>query len=178
MGRLMAVFTDPAKMIAHMRRRAAVAVKDAAGFALWSAEKGYEDAFDGLSGKTSSEKLAAMGHPYGRGSSASQNYANAGNVLKRGRAPMLPINRQSGRLRASLNMRSAGRGRYDTGIGRGVEYARYILHPAGTVKMVGRGLMGWRKVNRAYPAGLIERRHRLRMAAARDVLRRSHKKTP
>lgn len=119
-----------------------------------------------------------MGHPHGRGSSAALNYANAGNLLKRGRAPRLPINRQSNRLRASLRMRTAGRGRFDLGIGNGVPYARYILHPAGTVRMVGRGLMGWRKRNPGYPAGLLERRHRLRMAAARDALRRSHKKTP
>lgn len=174
----MAVFTDPAKLLAHMRRRAAVAVRDMSGFAEWSAREGYDDAFTGMSGRVSSGELAQMGHPYGRGPSSASNYTNAGNLLKRGRAPMLPINRQSGRLRASLRMRAAGRGRFDLGIGAGVLYARFILHPAGTSLMVGRGLMGWRKVNAAYPAGLIERRHRLRLKAARDVLRRSHKKTP
>jgi len=173
-----AKFTDPAKMLAHMRRRAAVAVRDMSQFTEWSAREGYDDAFTGMSGGTSSDELARMGHPYGRGASAASNYANAGNVLKRGRAPMLPINRQSGRLRASLRLGTAGKGRFDLGIGRGVPYAQYILHPAGTVKMVGRGLMGWRKRNPGYPAGLLERRHRLRKAAARDALRRSHKKTP
>lgn len=175
----MAVFTDPAKMLAHMRRRASVALRDMDGFAEWAAREGYsDDAAPNLSGKVSSAELARMGHPYGRGPSSSANYGSAGNLLKRGRAPMLPINRQTGRLRASLQLRRSGRGRFDLGIGRGVPYARYILHPAGTNLMVGRGLMGWRKVNAAYPAGLIERRHRLRLKAARDALRRSHKKTP
>ncbi len=174
----MAKFTNPAKMLAHMRRRAAVAVRDMSEFSEWAAREGYDDAFEGTSGRTSSAELARMGHPYGRGAGASSNYDRAGNLLKRGSAPRLPINRQSGRLRRSLRRRMSGRSQYDVGIGSGVGYARFILHPAGTRRMVGRGLMGWRKQNPGYPAGLLERRHRLRKSAARDALRRSHKKTP
>ena len=175
----MGTFTDPAKMLAHMRKRTAVAVKGMESFAEFSAKEGYwKDMRPNLAGRVSSEELRRAGHPYGRGQNAKENYTNAGNVLKRGKVPRLPINRQSGRLAMSLRLRRAGRSVWDLGIGTAVPYARFILHPAGTKKMVGRGLMGWRKVNASYPAGLVERRQRLRTAAARDALRRSHKKLP
>jgi len=172
----MAVFRDPAKLLAHQRARASRALRSVAEQTRFQAEEGRADAVAGTSGTVSSEQLAKMGHPFGRGPSAAKNFEAGGNVLQRRRMRLLPINRQSGRLRASIALTKKGQRRYDVAIGQGVEYARFILHPAGTRKMVGRGLMGWRDRNPAFPAGLLERRHRLRTKAWRDALRIAHRK--
>lgn len=58
---------------------------------------------------------------------------------KRGLAPLLPINIQSGRLKRSMTSRSRGQNAFET-LSRTVPYAKYILAEAGTRKMVARGL--------------------------------------
>lgn len=65
---------------------------------------------------------------------------------KRGRAPMLPINRQSSRLRNSIKSRAKGGSKAPGGGKSGFEvyartpYAKFILAEAGTRKMVARGM--------------------------------------
>lgn len=141
---------------------------------------GREDLFENTAGRLGQKDLDRMGNPYGRGRSAKSNYVKTGDLSRRGasgrgkarlRAPLLPINRQSGQLRRSVRFVRRGAGVYDVGIGSTVSYARYVLHPAGTVLMVGRGLLGWRKVRSSYPMGLLERRFRTRQRALADALR-------
>jgi len=69
-------------------------------------------------------RTAAMSTPTGR---------------KRGRAPLLPINMQTGRLRRSITSKSTGRLKF-TVVSRGVRYAKFILSDHGTRKMVTRPL--------------------------------------
>lgn len=136
------------------------------------------------SGTVSSETLREMGHPFGRGPGAAKNFLKKGNVGMRGntkpnlgrrRIPRMPINVQSGRLNRSIVFRQTRRGAFDVDIGRGVPYAQFVLHPAGTRLMVGRGVMGWRARNKAYPPGAVERRHRARQRIVRDALKAAHR---
>jgi hypothetical protein len=146
------------------------------------ARAGREDLFENTAGGLSQKRLDEMGNPYGRGRSAAVNYVKTGDVSRRGtkgrgrarlRAPLLPINRQTGRLRRSVRFVRRGAGVYDVAIGSGVSYARYVLHPAGTRLMVGRGLMGWRNLRSSYPMGLLERRFRARQRLLRDAARKA-----
>lgn len=57
----------------------------------------------------------------------------------RGRTKLLPINKQSGRLFRSMYAKGHARLGFEI-VSRGVPYARYILHEAGTRKMVARGM--------------------------------------
>lgn len=152
------------------------------------AEEGEKDLRASTSGGIKSKELARMGHPYGRGAAAAANLVNAGNVGRRGtvkkrhrvktraKAPLRPINKQSHKLYNSIKKPSkVKKATYDVGIGAGVKYARYILHPAGTKYMVGRGVMGWREINKAFPMGEVEKRHRIRIKAYRDVVRRAQR---
>lgn len=147
--------------------------------------EGWRDHLNLLSGKVKQKTLNAMGNPYGRGSSAAKNLVNAGNVGRRGAkrkfgrgsAPLLPINEQTGRLRMSVRLAGYRRGVYDVHVGAGVRYAKYILHPAGTRKMVGRGMMGWRNVNAAFPIGQIERLHRARNKVIQDAYRKAGRRS-
>lgn len=172
----MAVHSSPARLLAAQTARAKSAMRSIAAQARHQAAEGYRDAVEAMSGRVPSEALRRAGHPYGRGPRPKANYESGGNALMRGRAPLLPLNVQSGRLRRSARVSQSGPAAFDLGIGGGVQYARYILHPAGTVKMVGRGLMGWRAVNASYPAGHLEKRHRLRTKAWRDALRQAHRR--
>lgn len=146
---------------------------------------GRQDLVKGTSGVLGEATLAKLGRPYGRGPGPAANYTKAGNVGMRGvskakrqrfnlrgQVPRLPINRQSGKLQSSIaGPRKAAALAYDVAIGRGTDYARHVLHPAGTRLMVGRGLMGWRRVSGSYPPGMLERLHRARVRVLRDAIR-------
>lgn len=116
---------------------------------------------------------------YARGASAASNFAKGGSVARRPgarrKAPLRPINKQSGRLNRSVHVKRLSAGIYDLSVGKGVPHAKYVLHPAGTKFMVGRGVMSWNKVGK-FPMGELEKRHRLRTKALRNVMLRSARK--
>ena len=135
-------------------------------------------------GNTSSKTLVRLGHPFGRGATPldrtptglmrGANPAKAKKLTGRARIPLLPINRQTGKLRRGMYLRKT----FYPGalqafaLGSDVPYAKYILHPAGTRKMIGRGIFGgkmlgqtkagaiekdWRQYNRAFKDYFIRR---------------------
>jgi hypothetical protein len=73
---------------------------------------------------------------YARGTSRAKSTPTG---RKRGRAPLLPINRVSQRLYRSIRSRSTGRHKFEV-FSRGVSYARYVLSESGTRTTVGRGM--------------------------------------
>lgn len=134
------------------------------------AEDSRSDLQELTAGGISSAELVRRGHPYGRGPGSRRNLVNGGNVGRRGNAPLRPVNKQSGRLRSSIALAKSALSTYDLSIA--TPYAKYIMHPSGTKFMVGRGVMGWREVNKSFPMGELERRHRIRVRAYRDAVRR------
>ena len=135
-------------------------------------------------GGISQKTLNRLGNPFGRGASAAERTptglmrgadpAKAKKHTGRVKIPLLPINRQSGKLRQGMYLRKT----FFPGalqafaLGSDVKYAKYILHPAGTKKMVGRGIWGgkmlgqskagaiekdWRQYNRAFKDYFIRR---------------------
>lgn len=98
-------------------------------------------------GSVSSRELRAMGHPFGRTGAFQRGQTRAGRrgrfgpqFTTRGVLRPLPINRQTGRLYAGIRMVQAGSDAWE--ISSSAPYARYILAPEGTSKMVGRGFSG------------------------------------
>lgn len=143
------------------------------------AKRGLADMAELTRGSISKKTLARLGHPYGRGASPAQRtptgLMRGGNAAKnkkltgRARIPLLPINRQSGKLRQGMYLRkTSSPGAIQSFVlGSDVPYAKYILHPAGTKKMVGRGIFGGKMLGFPY-AGAIEKRWRQRNRAFKD----------
>lgn len=133
------------------------------------AEEYLQDAIAFTGGGISKKTLAKMGHPYGRGPNPAKRHA-AG--LKRGKAPMLPINMQSGRLRRGWYLkRRSQSGRAVFVIGNSARHARYILSPWGTKKMVGRRLWGHPSYAKGAPMGELARRGRARLKGLVQAVR-------
>lgn len=92
------------------------------------------------SGTVKTSTLRKLGHPFGRRASG----------RKRGRLPVLPINAQTGRLRAGFTrvkvLGSGGKIHYD--LSNKAPYAKYILSLGGTTKMVSRGF--WRELRKVW----------------------------
>lgn len=151
-------------------------------------EEGRNDLLQLTSGHVSSKTLAKMGHPYARKTAASaigatkdparrgvsKGYAKR-NALKgkalRAAAPLLPINRQKGKLTRSVKITrrpAAGKGlRYSVGFDRAkAKGSIYAVLPDGTRKVVPRGL--WTEKRR---------RWRIRNRAFRDVFVRTQRAT-
>lgn len=152
------------------------------------AGRSHNDMVDLTTGNIPKNFLDAV-HPFARGESAANNYAKGGNVGRRrvdadaaklatGKrvVPLRPINRHTGDLRNSIRLDRPKKKTYDLSIGEGVPYARFILHPAGTKLMVGRGVMGWRKMFARFPMGEIEKRFRARMSGIKAAIREGHRK--
>lgn len=108
------------------------------------------------SGPVPESTLRAMGHPYGRGA-------------RRMRLGPSPINKQSGRLRSGIYLRSMGKNRLR--LGSTAPHAKYQFSPYGTHKMIRRGVMGGRAISRNLPMGEIERRWRARLKGVRQALK-------
>lgn len=134
------------------------------------AEAYHEDAIKFTGGGINSKQLAKMGHPYGRGTSSKTSAP--GGLKRRGKAPNVPINMQSGRLRRSwyMKVRSSG-GRKVWTIGNSARHARYILSPWGTKKMVGREIWGHPNYAKGAPIGLMARRARARLKGLVNAVR-------
>lgn len=109
------------------------------------------------SGEARINWLARMGHPYGRGISAAEStptgrirgvvrYKRGPKTGKRkGSAPRLPIGTISGNLTRSIYVtkrRANGAHVITAGFGRSAGGSVYVVLPAGTRKMVGRGVWG------------------------------------
>jgi hypothetical protein len=109
------------------------------------------------SGEARINWLARMGHPYGRGQSAAEStptgrirgvarYKRGPKVGKRkGSAPRLPIGTISKNLTRSIYVtkrRAGGAHVITAGFGRSAKGSINVVLPAGTRKMVGRGVWG------------------------------------
>lgn len=132
-----------------------------------------------MSGAITTRQLRRLGHPFGRGSSPAQREAGyrsmrgapparIRSVLGRTAVPPLPINAQTGRLRASVRVRKAGE--QDYRVGAATPYAKYILSPTGTRLMVGRGFLTGRNLPNPGPVGEAERYARLTARTVRRIL--------
>jgi hypothetical protein len=127
------------------------------------ADAGLGDMQELTSGTVSSATLARLGHPFGRGEDSSKSTpkgrfrgASKAKFSKfgfKGQVPLLPINVQSGRLKAALRSRKVSRPgaiqAFENGA-PGVPYEKYILSPTGTRRMVARGF--WTEVTRRWKA--------------------------
>jgi hypothetical protein len=132
-------FTKGIDLAAHQMKRL-VAMQATIGQSVDLMKKeGVKDNIELTGGQIKKQELRKMGHPYGRGRASGQG-SPAGR--KRGRAPLLPLNLQSGRLRRAMRSRNIGtkqRPGFET-YASGVAYAKYILSESGTRKMVARGM--------------------------------------
>lgn len=92
------------------------------------------------SGTVRTTTLRKLGHPFGRRASG----------RKRGRLPVLPINAQSGRLRAGFVRVKVpgGSGKIHYDLSNKAPYAKYVLSLGGTTKMVSRGF--WRELRKVW----------------------------
>lgn len=148
------------------------------------ARMGLLDAAELTSGGIKERELRRMGHPFARRSNVSgvvkvlggstgggkgigrMRGASRGQRARSGiggkRVPLLPINIQTGRLHASFRVTKGSGGRYRVYadlVSTGVPYAKYILHPSGTRKMIGRGIQRE-----------LERRWKVRVKSLADFL--------
>lgn len=112
------------------------------------ADGGVDDYRDRLKGTVSKATLRKLGHPFGRRAPTTGR--------KRGVLPLLPINRQSGRLASSIQLRSADGGSQAFHVGPTASAGRsmFVLEPGGTTKMVARGVYAviekrWKARNKA-----------------------------
>lgn len=136
------------------------------------------------SGTISTKELRRAGHPFGR-SAGGRMRGLAGSVKKgpggrprrgfvRKKYPVNPINRQTGKLQRSIKIRPYFDFRtiqaYD--IYADAPYARYVMHPLGTSKMVGRGVLTGHRLGRHVP-GYIERMWRAKNREFRQRYRKS-----
>lgn len=154
---------------------------DAKGLVHHTAKEGFKDELSATSGRLSYRDLARMGHPYGRlngpnsmgrGLLTKKNPSVFGGmgkygkqITRKGVVRSLPINKHTGELRRNMRLTSGRNGReYDLFVAR--PDRNYVLLPTGTRKMIGRGLLG--------PTGLLRKRHRARMAAYVEFLRKQH----
>lgn len=161
----MSTYRDIRKLaIAQRRRFAIIKASMETGHAAL-AKAGHEDLQENTGGRISSKTLRRLGHPFGRGpmpdggklQRASQR-AKTKAEIGRSKVPMLPINRQSGQLRRGIFFRRTNGGAQAFSLGSSARHNKYIFNPAGTKKMVGRGLMTLNNPK----MGLLERRWRAR----------------
>lgn len=153
----MATHRDPAKLAAVQRARA-LAMRTRLRVEHYKmCQELYDEAKSMLGGRTSVRDLIAMGHPYGRRAGTGGAPGRQRRIKgTKGMMPALPINAQKGRLRDALHIRGAHQGQKQVYVLKvdkaSVPYARYILSPNGTRRMVTRPFWAtlykrWRKRN-------------------------------
>jgi len=167
----MAKCTTPMQLLQAQTKRFKTAQGSMQDSLRQDAEAGVQVFIESVGGNVSTSTLRRMGHPFGRGTGPGK-----GN-LKRGRLPGLPINAQTGILRANIRAYKTDKGAYM--LGSSAPYAKYVLHPAGTSKMVsrtknGRPLMTGRELGLSR-IGLLEQRHRINTKARRLALKQAHR---
>lgn len=138
------------------------------------AREGFNDIKELTSGTLKPKQTKGA---FARGLNPAQNLVNAGNVGRRpkmkGRIPMRPINKQTGKLHNSIKVAQSGKYAFDVSVS--TPYAKYILNPAGTRLMVGRGVMSWRNINKTGPTGELEKRHKARVKGYRLAVQKATK---
>lgn len=136
---------------------------------------GFKDFLSATSGRITRRQLAQLGHPYRTGIGGVKSAlhlrksARKGQVRRSGAVSVLPINAHSGLLRRRIKLVAAGsRSRRTFRLFSDAPYAKYVLSPTGTKRMVPRELLG--------PFGYLRKRHKARSAALIDVVRRSQRR--
>jgi len=107
------------------------------------ANQQYEDGLKLLSGTKTAKELAEMGNPFGRRAGTNGQIGRQRRILgSRSMLSVLPINVRTDRLRQGLRLNQRNQGSQQVfvmSISRAlVPYAKFILNPSGTVKMVTR----------------------------------------
>ena len=129
---------------------------------------GIEDHNDLTKGTLSTKQLRKDGHPFARQNGGGRGVVGKGarKGIKKSR-PVLPINKQTGKLRNSfykVSTKTLFGGRSDK-MGFRAYYARFVLRPGGTRKMIDRGFYSI-----SGKPGVIRRRHRTRLQIVRKRL--------
>ena len=110
-------------------------------------------------GTVSSDMLAKLGHPFGRGATSAHRQAGGraqrGSPRGRARIPLLPINRQTGRLHDTLHLQKLGERQWS--VRTTAPHAKFVLSPVGTRYMVPRGFMRGSLLPNPGPAGALDR---------------------
>jgi hypothetical protein len=168
----MARYTDPMQLLAHQKD----VFKQVQARAKAMHKQMVRDVADEVTAQVSGpltkvdERL--MGHPFARRRISKRGFERTGprshgikghRMSSRSGAgvavPLLPINVTTGKLRGSLRMKAAPHS--DPAgqvlqLGFTAEYAKYVLSPSGTKKMVARGFQKWKRG--------IDRRHSRQLA--------------
>lgn len=180
----MATATTALQLLAIQRRRFGRVHRSMELNHLRMAVLGKEDLEELTEGSVKSATLRRMGHPFARnadyramnlhGGARRPLTAKGRAVLgRKGSLPLRPLNIQTGRLHRSVFMRSTSKTEHE--VGASTPYAKYILNPLGTRKMVGRGVMTGHALGRQAPWGEIEKRHRARRRIIREAFLASNR---
>lgn len=176
----MGVFSTPAGLARHQRKRGILTVKNISEAHTVLATQGKRDFQALTSGGLKAKTLKAMGHPYAklggavtgaaRGTTKDGNWKKKGykkQVTRAGMVRRLPINIQTGKLRREIQLDGPQGSSKTYRLYSRASYAKYVLALDGTDRMVARGLKG--------PQGELRRRHKARKHTMKDILVRSHK---
>lgn len=194
----MGVYDTPTQLRLRQRTRFAAVIKDIHKVHKMIAEDGEEDFENATTGSVTPATLAAMGHPFGRlnggrfrrasdgtrklidgtgtgggrgikgGGKRFKGKGIKGQITAKGVIRPLPINRQSGMLHLGIKLVGpVGKGR-EFKLFSNAPHAKFVLRPGGTRLMVDRGLLGRN--------GFLRKRHKARIAAYVDVVRKTGRK--
>lgn len=179
----MGTFTSITDLRLRQRTRFEAVKRDINKVHKMLAEDGEEDFEDLTVGGVNSKTLKAMGHPFGRlrsgnastggrgikgGGKRFKGSGIKGQINAKGVLRPLPINRQTGRLRAGIQLVGPIGSRKEYRLFSTAPYAQFVLRPGGTRFMVDRGLLGRN--------GMLRKRHKARIAAYVDVVRKAGRK--
>lgn len=180
-------FTLPAHLMAQMDRRVTRMVSSIRQMHNELVLGGVRDHASLTSGGVSTRRLRQMGHPFGRQRSQDRSTGVRGvvkgprvlfgqekrrNRLRKGVLMPLPINKQTGRLRRSFWRTGPIGADRRVDMGFRAPYAKYVLSPEGTQKMVARGFHS--HGSGIGQLGAISKRHRARMQGALAAARRKY----
>lgn len=151
----MAKYTDPMALLAGQKRQMDAALLAVEAVQARAVREVVDHSDDLLKGTVSTAQLRRMGHPFSRrkfaslskgarAAARSQRHQRGRWELRgsgRGNVPLLPINRQTGRLLRDQSLSGAkiGLGRTRWVHRRLAPYAGFVLGPKGTSRMLARG---------------------------------------
>lgn len=178
----MGIYTKPIDLMRAQEARFRKTMMTAEQMFILNVRSAEGDLEEVTSGTLTKKDLARLGHPFGRGSSAAKSTAKGAmrgaskarrtRVGITGVVPLLPINKQSGKLRRGSFMRRTSSAPLTFVVGSDAPYAKYIFSPVGTKKMVGRGVMSGKDLGLfTGKTGILERRWRARNMALLRVLK-------
>ena len=177
----MGVYSKPIDLMRAQETRFRKTMMTAEQMFILNVRSAESDLEEVTSGTVSTSQLRRLGHPFARGASSAESTpkgAMRGASKKRrqrvgitGVVPLLPINKQSGKLRGGTFMRRTSSRPLTFVVGSDVAYAKYIFAPAGTKRMVGRGVMSGKDLGIVGKTGILERRWKARNVALLRVLK-------